>query len=155
MPMKSLSAFNYLAALVLLLSACKRDVAGTDPATETATALTGTWELSFTSSGMSMPQNHPPGNGHLMSFTDTDVTMYMDGQQRWKDTYTVVPDSNAAAATCSTLPPDQFRQALIYGSSTHKTFIQITGRTLTMMSGCFAADGGVSKYRKLSDATFK
>jgi hypothetical protein len=143
-------------AFVLLLCACKKEKTAEEEVEQTNTSLTGTWELAFTSSGMSAPRDYPMGNGHLITYNGTEATMYRDGQQVWKDTYTVVPDNNAATATCNpTLPPDQFRQAILYGTSPHRTYIQITGRTLTMMSGCFAADGGVSRYRKLTDTVLK
>jgi hypothetical protein len=154
--MKSLSIASYLTAFVLLFTACKKEAAtAEEPVAQTNTTLSGTWELAFSASGMSAPRDYPLGNGHLMTFNGTEVIMYRDGQQVYKDSYTVVPDNNAATATCNTLPPDQFRQALLYGNSPHRTYIQITGRTLTMMSGCFAADGGVSRYRKLTDAVLQ
>ena len=142
-------------AFVLLLAACKKEKTAEVEVEQTNTSLTGTWELAFSASGMSVARDYPIGNGHLMSFSGTEVAVYRDGQQVYKDSYTVVPDANAATATCTTLSPDQFRQALLYGSSSHRTYLQITGRTLTLMSGCFGADGGVSRYRKLTDTVLQ
>lgn len=148
--MKRLWIAPVVVVLLWIALGCEKTV--TEPEEEFQdTVLTGTWELTYSSGGNSAPQSYAPGNGYLLKFSATHYEGYMGGERRWRDTYTVVADPAAAEKTCRVLPAGTFGQAIVQGSSGYRQYFQIQGRQLTLLSGCVAADGGLSTYRKISE----
>jgi hypothetical protein len=80
----------------------------------------------------------------VLKFTSTNYQSFESGQLIKSGTYSISGDDSVEASVCLVLPEDKYKQRLIfdndYGSP--KKFIQVTADTLSVVSGCFAIDGG-------------
>ena len=124
-----------MAALLLLLGSCKKSGCHMN-----YDSIVGTWEIRSLQG--SIPKiTYPPGNDSLLKFTMTNYLVYSKGQLVKSGTYTIVADSSFDAIA---VPAGQFTNSIIFDGDTtaFKKFFQITGKTLTIISGIFALDSG-------------
>lgn len=131
--------------LILAGFACtgKKEMAN-EPST--SVSLTGTWELRQAQAGMMPTAEYSAGNGNRWQFTDATFQHYTDGTLSGSGSYQLVPDTTASASVGLELPPRQFKHRLILkGDTTEKTFIDLRGDTLEMISGFFPVDAGSRK----------
>jgi len=122
--------------MLLVTASCKKHTQKS-PSPQT---LTGTWELRAAESSMLPLVTYPPGNGHILKFTDYTYAISVKGQSIKTGGYTVVEDHSFNALV---VPAGQFINRVDYQDSTQvKNFFQINGDTLTFLSGYWASDSG-------------
>ncbi len=132
-----------IAALLLLLGSCKKNA--------TNTALVGTWEIRSAQNGMIPTINYSSGNDSILKFTSTNYLIYSKGQLIRSGTYTIVKDNSFNALV---VPSGQFTRRIIFDGDTisFKQFFQITGKTLTIVSGSFISDSGSkTEYEQVTE----
>jgi hypothetical protein len=105
--------------------------------------LTGTWELTEAQNGMMPNAIFPPGNGTQYVFTETAFEQYRDKQLVRKGSYRLVLDTSVSATVGLVLPGGEFPHRIIFDNdTTEKTFIDVRGNKLTLISGYFPVDSG-------------
>lgn len=107
-----------------------------------SSSLSGTWELTKISGQVII--DYPPGNGTKWKFTETNYEFYRNDTLRKSGTFTLVNDGSVSESVCLTIPANEYKQRIIYNSQSDsvKVFIQVSGNRLSMISGCYANDGG-------------
>jgi hypothetical protein len=111
---------------------------------DTPTSLKGDWELRQVS-GMATI-NYQPGNGNILTFSDTTYKMYKNGVLSKSGIYKVIKDLTFNSLI---VPAGEYTNRIIYDGNTAATkiFFQLSDNTVTFISGSFAADGGsIIKY---------
>jgi len=105
----------------------------------------GTWELRKTSGGM-MPgeQVYPRGNGNVLKFEGDHYERYANGNLSKSGQFEIVSDNTVSESVCLVMPDGQFTNRIIYDNDTvsEKVFIQLSNKSLTFISGCYAFDAG-------------
>ena len=117
---------------------------------ENSKSIEGLWELRKTSS--MLVSDYPPGNGRTIKFTGNKYEMRENGQITQSGDFSIIADSTASESTCLNIAAGQYAYRIMYGIniSGRKVFLQLTGDTLTFISGCFAVDAGVAlTYERL------
>lgn len=110
---------------------------------ENPKSIEGLWELRKTSS--MLVSDYPPGNGRTIRFTGNKYEMRENGQITQSGKFSIINDRSASESTCLTIAEGQYSNKIIYdNNSNKKVFLQLTGDTLTFISGCFAVDAGVA-----------
>jgi hypothetical protein len=138
-----------LGLIVLLMTtgfACKKDKDGSS-----SPALTGYWELAQTQSDMPT-KNYPAGNGSLLLIKDNKYAYYGNGQLVKSGTYTTMDDNSVVQSVCLVIPEGQFPRRIVFDTaySATKVFYQVEDDKLSLISGCFATDGGQkTTYRRV------
>jgi hypothetical protein len=124
--------------LFLFVVSCKKE------SNVISNSIEGLWELRRASGMFSTA--YPPGNGHIIKFTDNNYEISVNGQITQSGRYSIVPDSTAESATCLVIPAGQYTNRIIYDNNVtaKKVFIEISGNSLVFLSGCFAYDAGSS-----------
>lgn len=141
--MKGLILLAVLGAFFISITGCgKNNYPGAS-----SSSLRGSWELRQVQAGMIPTVQHPPGNGSIAKFTAGNYEFYANGQLTKSGTYTITRDTTAGKATCLTIPAGRFTNRIIYDGDQNatKVFVQISGDTLTFLSGCYALDAGHSE----------
>ena len=113
--------------------------------------IEGTWEMREQVS--SMRNTYPAGNGNRLQFADDTYQKFKDGALLQSGQYKIIPDSTASREVGLELKPGEFNHALIFDNDTSipKTFFQITGNKLILLSGFFPSDAGVqTTYEKVN-----
>jgi hypothetical protein len=137
-----------MSALLLFVSSCKKNEAN---ATSNPTSIVGSWEIRSAQNGMTPTIPYSSGNDSILKFTATTWLRYSKGSLVKSGTYTIVNDSSFNALV---VPAGQFTHRIIYDGDTtsHKQFFQITGKTLSIVSGVFALDyGSYTEYELVPD----
>ena len=108
------------------------------------TGVEGSWELRSATSMIS--STYPPGNGRIISFTGNKYEMKENGQIIRSGEFKVEEDLTAGESTCLNKTPGKYTSRVIYDNnvSAAKTFLDLSENKLIIISGCFAADAGVS-----------
>jgi hypothetical protein len=129
----------FILIITLVNTSCKKE-----DRDNSAAAPEGVWELRSVTAMSSSA--YPPGNGHIISFTGNKYEIKDNGQITRSGEFQVIEDLTAAASTCLNIAPGKYTNRIIYDSnmSATKTFFDISGNTLTIVSGCFAIDAGSS-----------
>ncbi|HEV8272364.1 MAG TPA: hypothetical protein VGQ04_13735 [Chitinophagaceae bacterium] len=136
--MKRLSLL-FFAAILLINTSCKKENKDSSPA-----GLEGVWELRSITAMLS--STYPPGNGHIISFTNNKYEIRDNGQITRSGEFQIIEDLTAAESTCLNIAPGKYTSRIIYDNniSGTKAFLEISGNILTIVSGCFAIDAGSS-----------
>lgn len=123
--------------MAMFLLSCKKDNSSS------STSVVGEWEL-LRVVGSRPLITYPSGNGNVLKFTNTNYQAFESGQLTKSGTYSIIEDGSVEASVCLVVPQDKYRQRLIFDNDygAPKKFIQITNDTLSVLSGCFAIDGG-------------
>ena len=134
---------KHLASLFCLLillfgNSCKKEN------NNRAAGLEGIWELRSVSA--MLLSTYPPGNGHIISFTSNKYEIRDNGQLTRSGEFEIVKDMTAGASTCLNIRAGEYTSRIIYDNNinTGKTFFELSGNKLTIISGCFAIDAGSS-----------
>jgi hypothetical protein len=138
-----------MAASLILFSSCKKNNANSTSAN--ATSIVGSWEIRSAQNGMTPTITYSSGNDSILKFTATTWLRYSKGSLVKSGTYTIVVDSSFNALV---VPAGQFTHRIIYDGDTtsNKKFFQITGKTLSIVSGVFALDyGSYTEYELVPD----
>lgn len=139
-------AMTILLSAIILIHACRKDVGNT----VAPGLIEGNWEL-IRITGSRTTVNYPAGNGNLLTFTNSTYEAFENGQRVKSGKYIIVEDLSAPASLCLVLPPEKYRNRLVYDDdyTAAKKFIQLSKDTLSIISGCFASDAGTtSEYVK-------
>lgn len=119
----------------------------------------GTWELRKTSGAMNPAvSEYPAGNGHILTFTDNDYGIYVNGQLTKSGTYTIVNDSTVSETVYLQFPAGRFPNRIVYDNDygAGKVFMEISNNRLVFISGNYAVDGGHSEeYERVADTVAK
>lgn len=130
--------------LVLLLAGCKKN-------SEPSQSLTGTWELRELQGGMMPAITYDAGNGNRLIFSTDTYQKLQNNALVSSGNYSIASDDSVEQSVGLVVPKGEFRQRINFGNTT-KTFFQITGGQLRLLSGYFPTDGGVSAiYERISD----
>ncbi len=126
-------------AMLLIVNCKKQGSAG-------PVSFNGTWEL-YKVSGQATV-NYSPGNGNDLKFLGDNYQMFTNGSLTKSGKFFVADDTTATTSTCLIFPAGQFNRRIIYDSNYNapKVFIELSNNTLTLVSGCFAYDGGSFSY---------
>jgi hypothetical protein len=149
--MKLLHCLILSITLTLALFSCRKEKEK-EPLAETDATFTGTWELAQSYGGMMPLTNYLPGNGNLLSFTDTEFTDRRAGQVVQQGIYRLANDTTINVNSCARMAAkDDKPNTLILETSPagYKQHFEIKGNTLKIWSGCTALDGGASIYKKV------
>lgn len=127
--------------LPIFLSSCEKN----NP-TE-SNSIVGGWELLKEQAGRAPVTTYPSGKGNVLRFTKSNYYNFSKGQLLNSGTYAIVTDTTVEAHVCLVLPDNQYRNRIIYDGdeNSRKEFYQISNDTLTILSGCFAVDAGISR----------
>ena len=112
--------------------------------------IRGSWEMREQVS--SMRTTYPAGNGNRLRFADDTYQKFENGSLVQSGQYKIIPDSTARRQVGLELNPGEFTRVIIFDNDTSspKTFIQITGNKLVLLSGFFPSDAGVqTTYEKV------
>ena len=137
-----------VAVLAILLigsiSSCKKDTLPVDD-------LQGQWELRSVMA--EQPSIYQPGNGRIVRFSGKQYEFRENGQVTRSGSFKLVKDGSVAESTCLvSLPAGSFQRRIIFDNDVNadKTFVQVDGTQLQLISGCFAFDAGSQRwYEKL------
>jgi len=132
--------YSLLLFLVILLvnTSCKKE------SNDSSVGLEGVWELRSARSMIS--SDYLPGNGHIISFTRNKYERIDNGTITNSGEFQVIEDLTASESTCLNIPAGKYTSRIVFDNNmtTTKTFYEISGNKLTIVSGCFAVDAGVS-----------
>jgi hypothetical protein len=136
--MKNIVSRFCVPVLVILIVSCEKGNNISDA------VLEGSWELRSSSSMIS--STYPPGNGRIISFTGNKYEMKENGQVIRRGEFKVEEDLTAGESTCLNIAAGKYTSRIIYDNNvnTTKTFFELSENKLTIISGCFAVDAGVS-----------
>ena len=105
--------------------------------------LTGTWELRQAQNGMMPTAQYEKGNGSFFRFTPSTFEHYQNDSLARSGSYSIERDTTVRASVGLELPAGQFTHRILFKSdTTEKTFIDLRGDTLEMISGFFPVDAG-------------
>jgi hypothetical protein len=144
--MKKVVNYVLIVFLIPACIGCKKDK------DEPSKDLVGYWELAQAQGGMTPVTTYPAGNGSLLVIKDDTYAYYGNGQLVKKGTYATMEDNTVAANVCLVIPAGEFTRRIVFDTSysAEKMFYNIADNNLTLMSGCFAVDGGRrTTYRKV------
>ena len=130
-----------LSIMVIIFISCSSNSAV--KSSDTKQEIQGSWEMREQVS--SMRTTYPAGNGNRLQFADGKYQKFEEGTLMQSGQYKIIPDSTASREVGLELKPGEFNQAIIFDNDTSvpKTFFQITGNKLVLLSGFFPSDAGV------------
>lgn len=115
--------------------------------------IVGTWELRRASGQITI--NYAPGNGNRLKFTKSAYERAANGQLAENGTYKIVRDNSVEKNVCLVMADGQFENRIDFSkdNNNRKVFLQLSGDTLHLVSGCFANDSGsFTDYVRLQDS---
>jgi hypothetical protein len=134
-------------AFIVLSSCCKKGIT-------TSNSIIGTWELRQAQTGMIPTIDYPRGNGNTLIFSGSGYEKYVNGNLVKSGTYTLVRDDSVEATVGLVVTAGQFTNRIIFDNDlvSSKTFIQVSNKNLTLLSGYFPLDGGSHLlYERIKD----
>ena len=134
---RSVTSLLCLLFLFSFTMSCKKETV------KTKEGIQGVWELRKIS-GSWATQTYQPGSGNDISFTGTLYQMRENGQVVENGEFEIVTDATAAESTCLNIEVRQYKQRIDFKNARYpqKVFLELSGNKLTLLSGCFALDGG-------------
>lgn len=145
--MKTIQRIAPLIFLMTLSFACKKDKGG-----DTPTDLQGGWELAESTVSITPTVTYPSGHGFNLSFDNGKYYYYEHGNVVKEGSFTTMEDNTVEQSTCHGNLADKFTRRIVFDNdySSNKVFFHIADGKLSLISGCFAVDGGQLKvYRRL------
>lgn len=145
--MKNIWTAMYLAILMIFMS-CSSNSA--NKSSKPNKAIQGAWEMREQVS--SMRTTYPAGNGNRLEFADNAYQKFENGALVQSGAYKIISDSTASREVGLELNSGEFTHRIIFDNdnSSPKTFFQITGNKLVLLSGFFPSDAGVqTTYEKV------
>jgi hypothetical protein len=130
-----------LAAVLFFTNSCKK---------VSASSIEGVWELRQVKN--MFLTNYPPGNGKKIKFEGGRYEISDNGQVTQSGVFFIVPDGTVAESTCSQIPAGKYIRRIVYNNNTTggKIFVEITGNSLSFISGCIVLDARTeTEYAKL------
>ena len=135
----------YLAMLLLVFASCKKEEAKQTTCL-TGNSIIGKWELRKDYGAMLAAKFYDAGNGNIMQFGDSTYQVFANNQLQLSGTYKLIPDSTAVQNVCLVVA-ENFKQRIVFNGNLNgpKVFVNISGKKLGFLSGCFALDAGWGK----------
>lgn len=134
----------FISVLTILFFACKKDNASF------VDNLQGQWELRRVSGMLTV--DYPAGNGKIVKFNGNICESFQHDELIDRSSFEIIPDKTVSVSTCMVFEKGMYDKRILYhkASTSQKTFIRISGDTLSFVSGCFAVDAGSeSKYVRI------
>ena len=104
-------------------------------------SIMGTWELRRASGQMTI--NYTPGNGNTLHFTKSTYERHRTGQPAESGTYKIILDASVEQNVCLVIADGRYENRIDFSAvNSPKVFLQLSGDTLHLVSGCFANDSG-------------
>jgi|SRR5688572_1369908 len=105
--------------------------------------ILGVWDLRKIS-GSWATQTYQPGSGNDISFAGTVYQIRENGQVVESGEYEIVADPTVVESTCLNIEAGKYTQLINFKNARYpqKVFFELSGNKLTLLSGCFALDGG-------------
>lgn len=143
--------FRFILSLLFLFltvvpTGCKKEKAAPH------TAITGTWELTLSQSGMIPSIQYAPGNGNTLVFSESTYQQYENNTLVASGPYSTQPDNSVSETVGLVIPSDQYKNRIVFEGSNRNTriFYHISGDTLSFLSGYFPLDGGsITVYKRI------
>ena len=134
---RSVTLLLCLLCLLTFTISCKKETINTEEGIE------GVWDLRKTS-GSWLTQTYQPGSGNDISFTGTHYEIRENGQVIESGEYEIVADPTVVESTCLNIEAGTYTQRINFKNARYpqKIFFELSGNNLTLLSGCFALDGG-------------
>jgi hypothetical protein len=145
--MKTIQRIAPLIFLMILSFACKKDKGDNTPKD-----LQGGWELAESTVSITPTVTYPSGHGFNLSFDNGKYYYYEHGNVVKEGSFTTMEDNTVEQNVCMTNLADKFTRRIVFDNdySSNKVFFHIADGKLSLISGCFAVDGGQLKvYRRL------
>lgn len=136
-----------LLLILALFSHCKKEM-GLSTAN-----LSGLWELSQAQVSLLPPTTYTPGNGNTYKFTNNNYKKYENNVLVKSGTFILIEDTTAEETVGLVLPAGKYTTRIIFDDNiaAQKTFLQIEGNNLVLLSGYFPLDGGSNySYQKIN-----
>ena len=110
---------------------------------KTKEGIEGVWELRKIS-GSWATQTYQPGSGNDISFTGIHYEIKENGQLVESGEFEIIADATAGESTCLDIEAGKYTQRIDFKNARYpqKVFLELSGNKLTLLSGCFALDGG-------------
>lgn len=143
-----MNRFSFFLLLLLLLeTGCKKS------GHQQNTSLYGTWELRGAQGGMTPYKTYTAGNGNKLIFSAVTYQRYVNNTVVAQGGYSIVRDKSVEQTVGLTEPAGTFQQRIQFNNAADpKTFFQIDGDQLQLVSGFFPLDGGsYMVYEKISE----
>lgn len=137
----------FILTTTIVLGGCKKDK------TTVNTQLKGSWELTEAQTGMVPSLLYPPGNGNTLFFSDSSYQKYTDNVLESSGRYSIVTDTTASQTVGLVIPAGQYNRRIIFEgmNSNYKVFFQLSGNSLSLLTGYFPLDsGGYLVYKKVN-----
>jgi len=130
------SLFCLLFMLAFTIS-CQKETITTEEGIE------GVWELRKIS-GSWATLTYQPGSGNNIIFTGTHYEIRENGQVVESGEFEIVADPTVVGSTCLNIEAGKYTQLIDFKNARYpqKVFFDLSGNNLTLLSGCFALDGG-------------
>ena len=134
---RSVTLLLCLLCMLAFTISCKKETV------KTKERIEGVWELRKIS-GSWVTQTYQPGSGNDISFTGNLYQIRENGQTVESGEFEIVADPTAGESTCLNIETGQYTQRIDFKNARYpqKVFLELSGNKLTLLSGCFALDGG-------------
>lgn len=133
--------------IMALFSHCKKEM-GLSTAN-----LSGLWELSQAQVSLLPPTTYTPGNGNTYKFNKNNYEKYENNVLVKSGTFILMEDTTAEETVGLVIPAGKYTTRIIFDDNitAEKTFLQIEGNNLVLLSGYFPLDGGSNySYQKIN-----
>lgn len=136
-----------LVTFVACFISCKKDSLKENQ--DTSSSIIEIWELQKISGMITI--NYPAGKGNILKFTKGNYELYENNRLVKNGDYKIVKDSTVEENVCLVFATNRFTDRIIYDNNLTKPkeFLEIENNKLTIISGCYALDGGSTfEYKK-------
>ena len=126
-----------LLSMLTFAISCKKETV------KTKEGLEGVWDLRKIS-GSWATLTYTPGSGNNIIFAGTHYEIRENGQLVESGEFEIVADATAGESTCLDIETGKYTQRIDFKNARYpqKVFLELSGNKLTLLSGCFALDGG-------------
>jgi len=123
--------------IFLFTISCKKETV------KTKESIEGAWDLRKIS-GSWATLDYQPGSGNDINFTGTLYQIRENGQVVESGEFEIVADATAGESTCLNIEAGTYTQRIDFKNVRYpqKVFLELSGNKFTLLSGCFALDGG-------------
>ena len=134
---RSVTLLLCLLFMFTITISCKKETV------KTKEGLEGVWDLRKIS-GSWATLTYTSGSGNNIIFTGTHYEIRENGQVVESGEFEILADATAGESTCLDIEAGKYTQRIDFKNARYpqKVFLELSGNKLTLLSGCFALDGG-------------
>lgn len=139
-----------LVLFMLIISGCKKGTSVDDM------GLIGSWQLVERSGGMNPEVFHPAANEEVLKFANSNYKLYHNDILANTGFYAIAEDSTVEQEVCLVFANNYYSRRIDFSGmdNSGKTFYNLNGDTLRLISGCYAYDAGSTKvYARMKENT--